>query len=436
MLTLEDPSYLYQRQLAKVQFASPLHDKRGFEKMRIRPMLAVIALLERLETLSKEELAVFVLTNTNYATLDECGERIERDRKELIKHAPGRDRKLYRRAATERRIREVFMADISRGHIDIRESQSRGELATFLKIKYSNLRDYADATIRYLQASGLFTLSPLTQRLALSRAHLEDARYLIDNVGLAPVDYANVSYDDYIDGYLGNPDSPTIRKDDDRFQTEDFKRIVSTLTHNRVDTRTLERAFESATSRNERLDALRGVEALLAASNVQEESRRIASARVATLEAIKQMYSDIAEKSGDIIDRPLMYEWNTWRALVLMNDALVVRGYFRVDVDGNPLTTAPGKSADIVIEYKSFWLLVEVTLQSGYKQYESEGESIVRHVGLFQKERTKSGDARPVYALFISDKINDTVVAYLQSQGCSVPLTSADMRGRDLGLGR
>lgn len=417
LLDLEDPSYLYQRQLAKVQFGSPLHDTGNFRTMRIRPMLAVIALVEQLGSVSKEELALFALTTTDYTQLHECAEAIVAHREGVRRAAPGRERKLYRKMAAEQRISEVFKDDINRGHIHIREGDPYGSgLSRFITTKYRNLRDYADATIRYLVASGIFTLSPLTQRLDVAGARSADARYLLDSVGLAPVEYAGVEYNEYVLGYLGNPDLPRIRRDQESMQIADFKKMVAMLPPAHAEVNELKGAFERAPSRNERLAVLHSLERLLAEAHTQEQSHRIATDRSATLSDIQRLYREVASRSGDIVDRPLMYEWNTWRAMVLVNDAFDVRGNFKIDVDGNPLTTAAGKVPDIVVEYSSFWLVVEVTLQGGYKQYEAEGESIVRHVGMIQRERLSRGDGRPVYALFVSEKVNDTVVLHLQAQ--------------------
>lgn len=57
-----------------------------------------------------------------------------------------------------------------------------------------------------------------------------------------------------------------------------------------------------------------------------------------------------------------------------------------------------------------------MTLQRGHKQYEAESESITRHVGEFQARLRESGDARPIFGVFIAPKINETVLNYLMTQ--------------------
>jgi AlwI restriction endonuclease len=90
LLELEDPTYLYQRQLAKVQFSSPLHRSRGFENMQIRPMTAMCAILKEVDALSKEEIALFVVTTTDYQRIRSTVDDIHAYREGLRNSAPGR----------------------------------------------------------------------------------------------------------------------------------------------------------------------------------------------------------------------------------------------------------------------------------------------------------------------------------------------------------
>lgn len=146
---------------------------------------------------------------------------------------------------------------------------------------------------------------------------------------------------------------------------------------------------------------------------VKNEAKNIRVDFESSLGDIKQIFLDIASREKDIVDRPLMYEWNTWRSMVLINDALNVQGNYHADADGNPVSTASGNMPDILCEYDSFWLGVEVTLQSGMKQYETEGEPIFRHIGKLQKSRVETDDKRPVFGLFIAEKINPEVISHL-----------------------
>ena len=91
----------------------------------------------------------------------------------------------------------------------------------------------------------------------------------------------------------------------------------------------------------------------------------------------------------------------------MMNYAKEVRGNFVFDLDGDPQSVAGGNMPDIFIEYDGFKVIVEVTMSSGNKQYEMEGEPVARHFG-----KTQSTSKEPVYCLFIAPKISEGALAH------------------------
>jgi hypothetical protein len=84
-----------------------------------------------------------------------------------------------------------------------------------------------------------------------------------------------------------------------------------------------------------------------------------------------------------------------------------IKGNFKLDDAGQPLSTAQGNMPDIECDYGNFTLSVEVTLQSGQRQYEAEGEPVARHYGQLKK---KSG--KDTYCLFIAKTINHATLAH------------------------
>ena len=90
-----------------------------------------------------------------------------------------------------------------------------------------------------------------------------------------------------------------------------------------------------------------------------------------------------------------------------MLDGGNIKGNFNFDDAGQPLSTAAGNMPDIECDYDDFALSVEVTLQSGQRQYESEGEPVARHYGQLKK---KSG--KETYCLFIAPTINAATLAH------------------------
>ncbi len=123
-------------------------------------------------------------------------------------------------------------------------------------------------------------------------------------------------------------------------------------------------------------------------------------------------FDDIIEVFGkiqkkEIPDPPLYLEWNIWRATVMINYAKQITGNFRLDLDGMPLNTALGNLPDIEAEYDGFKMIVEVTMSSGNKQYEMEGEPVARHFG-----RVQHNSDVPVYCLFVAPKISEGALAH------------------------
>ena len=90
-----------------------------------------------------------------------------------------------------------------------------------------------------------------------------------------------------------------------------------------------------------------------------------------------------------------------------MLDGGDIKANLKLDDKGQPMSTAQGNMADIICNYGNFVLTVEVTMQSGHKQYEMEGESVSRHLAKLKKETGKEA-----YCLFIAPKINESCIAY------------------------
>lgn len=101
-----------------------------------------------------------------------------------------------------------------------------------------------------------------------------------------------------------------------------------------------------------------------------------------------------------------MLEWNVWRAMTML-DGGEVKANLKFDDFGNPMSTAQGNMADIVCDYGDFGLSVEVTMASGQKQYEMEGEPVSRHLAKLKKSTEK-----PSYCLFVAPTINEACVAH------------------------
>lgn len=143
---------------------------------------------------------------------------------------------------------------------------------------------------------------------------------------------------------------------------------------------------------------------------LQERKEAVITEQVEKIKSYS-LYSEIMDTyneiiSDDIFDAPLMLEYNTWRAMTML-DGGDIKGNFKFDDLGQPLSTAGGNMPDIECDYDDFVLSVEVTMQSGQRQYETEGEPVARHYG-----QMKSRTGKNAYCLFVAPTINPAALSH------------------------
>jgi len=75
-------------------------------------------------------------------------------------------------------------------------------LQNFLSTKASNMRDYADACIRYLRATGLVNISHLGKSISIVPEKIQEVDYFLQSTDREPCFIDNDRQ--YVE-YLGNP---------------------------------------------------------------------------------------------------------------------------------------------------------------------------------------------------------------------------------------
>ncbi|WP_395062349.1 AlwI family type II restriction endonuclease, partial [Flavobacterium sp.] len=260
-------------------------------------------------------------------------------------------------------------------------------IAKFLKTKASNLRDYADACIRYIRATGLVNISHIGKSVSIVTEKIEEVDYFLQHTDREPCFIDNES--EYVN-YLGNAETPTLLTDNRALL---FNKIQTEFSHISISEETslqqLKEIFaDELESRKEQI--------------ISEQVTAIKDYRL--FEEINSTFDQIIDNS--LYDTPLMLEWNTWRAMTML-DGGNIKANLKFDDFGNPMATAQGNMADIVCDYGDFGLTVEVTMQGGQRQYETESEPVTRHLAKVKKETNK-----PAYCLFIAPKINEACIAH------------------------
>lgn len=418
-LTSRRPHEIFTRQLMKFQIPSPYHveNRNDIGRFYVKPFLELLRMIYDLDGLTKDEIAIFFMQLTRVDLYDMVRQKIINFRNSV--ENLDRSQTSYRRYfahVSDNEIREIYQETIVESNFHIRESRGLSSLSKFIRTKRSNLFDYADAAIRYMRTTQLVTASARSNRVIIAPDRVEDVEFLLGSVDRNPINFATVS--DFKD-YLFNARNIELLSDNPEAIITNIHRLNPSIPNQQLISLDVEELKDLLDDLRENRLSLR----------IEEERQRIETYE--EYESIQEVYREILERES--IDPPLMLEWNTWRAMVMLDDGQI-NGNFILDYEGMPLNTAPGNVPDIVCEYSNFDLLVEVTLQSGQRQYESEGEPVSRHLGNHKRESGKEA-----YCLFIAPNISPGTLAhffylhrvnisYYQGTSNIIPMNLADFR--------
>ena len=376
---------IFLRQLLKFQIPSPFHKPTANSaEFWVKPYLELFRLIRHFGSLKFDELMMFGLQLVDYREFDTIVEKINQFR--VAKAQNKGNYKRFRAEYFDKELREIYSADISSGNTRTRETNDVS-IAKFLSTKARNMRDYADACFRYLRATGLVNISHLGKSISIVPEKIQEVDYFLQHTDREPCFIDNEGQ--YV-AYLGNPLIPTLLTDNRELLEQKIRAEFPLL-----------EISETAT-----LQDLKN----LFADELENRKEQILTEQVAAIKDYR-LFEDISTTFDQILDnslydRPLMLEWNTWRAMTML-DGGEIKANLKFDDFGNPMSTAQGNMADIVCDYGDFGLTVEVTMQSGQRQYETEGEPVTRHLAKFKRETEK-----PAYCLFIAPNINDACKAH------------------------
>ena len=374
------------RQLLKFQLPSPYHKETEKFKgtFEVKPYLEIFRLIYTLGTISFDELMIFGMQLTHYSKFDNIIAEIKQFRR--MKAYAKTSYKVFKGEYLRKEIEKIYQNDIDTGNTKIRESKDKS-LDKFVRTKANNLRDYTDACFRYLRATGLVEISQRGYSLSIMPEKRMEVEFFLNNIDRKPIYIDN---EEKYKEYLFDASLPILYSDDRARlikQVSEFLEIKEDLK-----TKTTEQIKDKL------------------AEVIQNRKDKILELQIKNLKEYREyndimtMFSDI--KANLLYDTPLMLEWNTWRAMTMI-DGGEIKANLKLDDKGQPMSTAQGNIADIICDYGDFGLTVEVTMQSGQKQYETEGESVSRHLAKLKKEIGKDA-----YCLFIAPKINEACIAY------------------------
>jgi len=381
------PQEVFLRQLLKFQLPSPFHvENKGVVGIfYVRPYLEILRLVRDLGYITFDELKIFAVQLTDYRKFDDVKNAILNFRAEKEKHT-GEYKKFVFEQWTDA-VLKIYADKIMKGKTKTRETADTS-LKKFIATKKSNFRDYADACFRYLRYTGLISIAHKSRTISIFSEKIEEVDYILSTVERKPVFID--SAEEY-KNYLYSTTTPVL-------YTDIKENIINVLMPTGAYTR------RELTAKP--IDVLKDLRDEI----LQERKNAVINAQVEEIKSFA-LYSEIIDTYNEIIsddcfDAPLMLEYNTWRAMTML-DGGNIKGNFKFDDLGQPLSTAQGNMPDIECDYDDFVLSVEVTLQSGQRQYEMEGEPVARHYGQMKKRTGKVA-----YCLFIAPTINPAALAH------------------------
>lgn len=376
---------IFLRQLLKFQVPSPYHKpSEKSAEFWVKPYLELFRLVRDLGSLTFDELTFFGLQLVDYRKFNEITQKINNFR--TAKAENKGNYKKFRKDYLDKELREIYQDNVTTGNTKIRETNDKS-ISKFLKTKASNMRDYADACIRYLRATGLVNISHIGKSISIAPEKTQEVDYFLANTSQEPVFIDDEKA--YIN-YLGNTETPILLSDNrELLEQKIASEFPEIQISNEISLTQLKDIFaEELEKRKEQI--------------LTEQVTAIKDYRL--FDEINSTFDQIINNS--LYDTPLMLEWNTWRAMTML-DGGNIKANLKFDDFGNPMSTAQGNMADIVCDYGDFGLTVEVTMQGGQRQYETEGEPVTRHLAKVKRETKK-----PAYCLFIAPNINDACIAH------------------------
>lgn len=374
------------RQLLKFQLPSPYHttSKKFDGIFAVKPYLEIFRLIYELGRVSFDELMIFGMQITHYEKFDSIVSKIRQFRRFKAYTTAGY--KVFKGEYLRKEVEEIYGEDIDSGNTKTRESKD-ASLDKFVRTKAGNMRDYADACFRYLRATGMVEISQRGYSISIMPEKKREVAFFLNHIDRRPI---YINDEEKYKKYLFDSSLPVLYSDDRKRLLRQISEVIGSV----------EGMTEETTEQlKDKLDAV-----------IQDRKAVILKNQIRNLKEYKE-YDDIMAifkdiKSNALYDAPLMLEWNTWRAMTML-DGGNIKANLKLDDKGQPMSTAQGNMADIVCDYGDFGLAVEVTLQSGQRQYEMEGEPVSRHLAKLKKETGKDA-----YCLFIAPKINESCIAY------------------------
>jgi hypothetical protein len=261
-------------------------------------------------------------------------------------------------------------------------------------IRLRTFIDYADTNLRYLRATGLFSLRGRSIILA------ERRRVLVTQILAAP--FLPLADKDYLPALWNGADLPTDYAPEARQSIEVLSAILRSKGESVSVPNLVPLPIQDLSQIRFRL------EKQLEGLHEEEFAERQRNEWLDILDYMADLQrSRTRRERVPPSEDPAYLEWILWRAFLAINSLVNKPSEarrFQVDQDFLPVRTAPGNTPDMLFEFDDFALVVEVTMSGGSRQEAMEGEPVRRHVAKAFEEYQRLG--KEVYGLFIAIDID------------------------------
>lgn len=402
-ITITDPGkqiqnkYLFKdiliKQLLKYQLPSPLIPELSENKgmFNIKPYLELLRLVDVVGDLSRSEFYAFGVTMRDYHDFDNVVAALYKYREEA-KSKKIHANKHYHDYMMQY-ISELYQDKIKANNVKVRESKSKSK-EKFVKTKFQDIKDYGNAFLRYLTGTGLVIVNKHLQ-VVVAPDREDDVKYILNNISREATQYTEDEYNNL----LFNTNEPQLLSDNKNALIGKIQQLNAQLSEFNIKTKPVSSELSSLNLKQIQYEKENQLENL--ARN--EYAKSLKTYTQNEIDDVVETFEHI--KAQDYFDNPLYLEWNTWRAITMIDNG-DVQGAFKTNTNGDPVNTAPGNTADVIGNYGSFNMIVEVTMSTGKKQYEMENEPVMRHLG---ELRTKE-HGKETFGIFIAKKIQPSLI--------------------------
>jgi hypothetical protein len=387
-----DLGEIFFKSLLKLHFPNPTSSdfnlKNGFD---IQPIIAVMHLIKKTGSLTKNEFSLFVTTLINYRD-------IETNANAIIEY-----RKLnstQKKAFAEKYLKGFYGVPV------LTEKQE------------SNLYEYGDNSMRYLRLTKYFSVVKHTfadWTINLEPARRNEIEQLLVMFNGAARSFQD--YDDYVT-YVNDVEQPALLWEIDRDKsreaavslreliTGEFAAILPTLPLEGI---SRYKALTTADIAALELREVRGLIGELRALRIYLIEARNANGLRHNLSELKSIISVFKEKTKFRELEAAEFEHVIAKCFKILDDEIAIKSNCILDDEGKPIGFAPGNRADIEVYYTGFNGTIEVTLDVSRNQVYRESMPVMRHLRDFEEKNSE----KPAFCVFIAPRVHSDTINYL-----------------------